>query len=86
MSQGKRKEAVEHFIQTVRFDPDHADTHNNLSMALVGAGQTNEAIIHYTEALRIHPGFAKPITILGMFWRIWEIVKEPLNSIARRWW
>ena len=57
--QGRTEEAVEHYLQALRINPDFAEAHNNLGNALSKQGHTGEAIEHYLQALRIQPDFAK---------------------------
>ena len=43
----------------------NARAHNHLGVALDDAGKTDEAIVHYHEALRLQPGLAEAHTNLG---------------------
>ncbi len=45
--------------------PKKARPHNSLGVALASQGRLDEAIGHYSEALRIKPGFAEAHTNLG---------------------
>jgi tetratricopeptide (TPR) repeat protein len=38
--------------------PDFASAHNNLGMILARQGRLEEAITHFSEALRIYPDYA----------------------------
>jgi Flp pilus assembly protein TadD len=57
--QGKVKEAIRHYEQALRLNPDYAEAHNNLGVALAGQGKLLEAIGHYEQALRIKPYHAE---------------------------
>jgi tetratricopeptide (TPR) repeat protein len=51
------KRAISHYTEALRFEPDHADVHNNLGVALANLGRIEEAIIHFSEAVRIKPEY-----------------------------
>jgi tetratricopeptide (TPR) repeat protein len=55
VSLGRVPEAIGHFEQALRIDPDLAEVHNNLGLVLVSLGRVPEAIGHYQQALRIRP-------------------------------
>ena len=54
---GKLMEAIDHFSEALRINPEHADTHNNIGIALAEQGRIAKAINHFSEALRINPAF-----------------------------
>jgi Flp pilus assembly protein TadD len=47
--------AVGYFEQALRINPDDADTHSSLGLALLQLGRTQEAAPHLEQALRIDP-------------------------------
>ena len=51
-------EAIRHYQEALRLEPDYADAHNNFGNALLKKGQVDEAIGHYQEALRLNPAGA----------------------------
>ena len=51
--QGSRAEAIAHYLEALRRNPDCVKAHYNLANALVEQGKIEEAINHYLEALRI---------------------------------
>src|SRR5438552_16221325 len=53
--QGKPADAIEHFRQALRIQPENAETHNNWGVALTQQGKPAEAIEHFRRALRIQP-------------------------------
>jgi tetratricopeptide (TPR) repeat protein len=56
---GKVAEAIAHYEQTVRLNPDSAEAHNNLAVALMQMGKLPEAVEHFKQALRIIPDLAE---------------------------
>ena len=63
--QGRTEEAVEHYLEALRINPDFAEAHNNLGNALKKQGHTEEAVEHYLEALRIKPDYVEAHNNLG---------------------
>jgi protein O-mannosyl-transferase len=49
------EEAISHYRESVRLNPDFVDAHYNLAVTLVQNGQIDEAISHYQESLRLKP-------------------------------
>jgi Flp pilus assembly protein TadD len=60
------EQAMTHFKEAVRLDPDYVEAHVNLGVALQRRGRLDEAIAQYREALRIAPGAAKARQNLGL--------------------
>jgi tetratricopeptide (TPR) repeat protein len=58
-NQEKTAEAIKHYGQAVRFDPQHAMAYNNLGHALATQGNLDEAIRHYQRALEINPRYTR---------------------------
>jgi Flp pilus assembly protein TadD len=58
-SQGKLEEAMGHYTEALRIEPDHVEAHNNLGNALASQGRLKEAMSHFSEALRIDPDDAE---------------------------
>ncbi len=56
---GHVPEAIRHYEQALRLDPDLADAHVNLANALMQSGRIPEAIEHYEQVLWVKPGFSK---------------------------
>ena len=56
----RRPEAVAHYEQALRINPNYAEAHNNLAVVLEGIpGRLPEALAHYEAALRINPDYAE---------------------------
>ena len=64
--QGKADEAIKHYLEALRINPEYEKAHNNLGNVLEKQGRRDEAIKHYLEAIRINPGFAKAHYNLGV--------------------
>jgi len=94
--QGKWEEAIGHFVEALRLNPDYTEAHNNLGLALDHEGRREEAVAHYREALRLNPSLAEPhnnlASVLAEEGKIQEAVAEyaealrlrPDDALARR--
>ena len=56
---GRIPEAIEHLEHALRVEPDFAEAHYNLGVALEQMGRIEAAIGHYEQALRIKPDYAE---------------------------
>jgi tetratricopeptide (TPR) repeat protein len=65
LQQSKEAEAIAHFEQALRFNPDYAEPHYNYGVALQQLGKVPEAIGHYEQALRLKPDMAEAHNNLG---------------------
>lgn len=65
-SRGNIDGAIAHYMEALRFKPDHAEVRNNLGMALMYRGKFEEAMNQYLEALRIKPNQAKVYNNMGV--------------------
>jgi tetratricopeptide (TPR) repeat protein len=63
---GQVSDAIGHYEQALRIQPDYAEAHNNLGNALVKEGKFRDAIGHYEQALRIQPDLADAHYNLGV--------------------
>jgi tetratricopeptide (TPR) repeat protein len=63
---GRTPEAIGHYEQALRLDPDYAEAHYSLANALVQTGRIQEAIGHYEQALRLNPDYAQAHCNLGL--------------------
>ncbi len=55
---GRPDEAIQHFEEALRLDPNYAEAHYNLGNALFREGRMEEARGHYERALQLIPEFA----------------------------
>jgi tetratricopeptide (TPR) repeat protein len=49
------EEAITHYREALRIQPDYAEAHYSLANALARQGELEEAELHYQEAVRIRP-------------------------------
>jgi lipoprotein NlpI len=66
MAGGRLEEAIAHFLEVVKINPNLPDAHHNLGLALTEKGKLDKAISHYSEALRIDPNRANTHNDLGI--------------------
>ena len=64
-SQRRAAEAVGHFEDALRVQPDSVDAHSNLGAALLNLGRVDEAITHLRRAIAIQPTAANAHNNLG---------------------
>ncbi len=62
---GRRGDAVEHFGEALRINPDYVEANNDLGWCLADAGLCGAAIPHFEAALRIKPDMAEARDNLG---------------------
>jgi tetratricopeptide (TPR) repeat protein len=55
----RASEAIEHYRESLRLNPENAGAHYNWGFALASEGRLPEAIEHYQQALRLKPDFAE---------------------------
>jgi len=75
--QGKIQEALTHFTEAVRTNPNYAEAHFNLGIALLRRGKIPEAIVYFNQALRINPKDARVHQNLGWSWQAKEKQRKP---------
>ncbi|MGP8200846.1 MAG: tetratricopeptide repeat protein [Limisphaerales bacterium] len=63
---GSLQEAMVHYQEALKLNPDNVDARNNLGNDLRQMGRVDEAIAHYQKALQIRPGFAAAHYNLGI--------------------
>ena len=63
---GRIEEAIAQYEQALRINPDYAQAHCALGMALAQAGKPQEAIREYEYALQLEPDFADAHVSLGV--------------------
>ena len=57
--QGKKTEALAHFRTALRINPEYANAHNNLGLALEAQGKDEAAQYHFVEASKINAKLKK---------------------------
>ena len=50
-------EAIGHYEQALRINPDYGEAHYNLGVALEKLDRRPEAVAHYQQALKLQPDF-----------------------------
>jgi tetratricopeptide (TPR) repeat protein len=68
-NQGRTNEAIRHFEEALRLQPDASEAHHihhNIGRALADSGRIADSIPHYREALRIRPDFPEAHNNLGL--------------------
>jgi len=53
--QGKAEEAIAHLYEAVRFDPNHAEAHYWLALALAHQSKFQQSLDHYKKAVHLKP-------------------------------
>ena len=52
---GRLPEAIEQFHEALRINPNDAETHDNLGLALLASGKAQESVPEFETALRLKP-------------------------------
>ncbi len=65
-TQGRTKEAIKHYSESLRLAPMYDLAHCNLGIALISEGEFPAASIHFSEALRIDPKNTDALNGLGI--------------------
>ena len=52
---GQPEEAMSSYRRALEIDPNHAEAHNVLGVALARAGRRDEALAHFEAAARLAP-------------------------------
>jgi tetratricopeptide (TPR) repeat protein len=66
LSQGRIDEAIARYREFVATDPDAAEGHNNLGVALMQAGRVDEAIASFQRSIALRPDAPKTLDNLGL--------------------
>jgi tetratricopeptide (TPR) repeat protein len=64
-SSGKFNEAVDHYREALRLQPDHAASHCNLGRLLASRGDLQAAATHYETAIELDPRLPEAYSNLG---------------------
>ena len=68
-------------MEALRISPHDAQSHNNLGVALAEQGRLEEAVVHFTEALRIDPNFKEAQRNLELSQ---ELMEKPSTGSERK--
>jgi tetratricopeptide (TPR) repeat protein len=66
---GKAQEAIHHFNEAVRLDPNNAEAHYSIALALATQGYVDRTLEHYARAMELRPSVDRsPVLhyLLGM--------------------
>jgi len=66
VEQGEHDEAIRHYIEALRLEPEFGKAHMNLANALARQGKFQDAMPHYTEAIRLEPASASAHSNMGV--------------------
>ncbi len=64
--QGRAEEAINHYLQALRSNPDYELAHYNLGNAYADQGKTKKVIEAFKQAIRINPDYAEAHYNLGV--------------------
>jgi tetratricopeptide (TPR) repeat protein len=64
-TEGKADQAIAHYEEALRLEPNYPLAQNNLGVALASQGKTDQAVAHYEEALRLTPNYVEARENLG---------------------
>jgi tetratricopeptide (TPR) repeat protein len=70
-ARGRPDEAIKHYKEALRINPDFEQANINIGLALLSQGKFDECVDYYQEVLRVKPDYAKVHNNLGaVFWRL----------------
>jgi tetratricopeptide (TPR) repeat protein len=79
-ARGRTDEAIKHFKEALRLNPDFEGAKINLGLALLTQGKFDECIDYYQEVLRVNPGYARVHNNLGaVLWRLGKIEEAAVH-------
>jgi len=81
--QGKHREAIREFQQTLALEPDKPDVYYNMGKALENSGQDGPAEAAYEKALSMRPDFTLPMNNLAVFRRQERNYQAALEMLKR---
>jgi len=79
----RSEEAIAHFSQAVRINPDFWQAHDNLGLALAENNKFEEAIKHFHQALSIQPNNAQTYNNLGLSLAKTGNLKEAIKHFSQ---
>jgi len=66
VSRGRMEEAIPHFREALRINPNLAEAHVSLGLALAHRQKLDEAVVHFRKAAKLKPGVAETHNSLGV--------------------
>jgi Tfp pilus assembly protein PilF len=84
-NEGRVDEAIFHYREALRIEPDYADAHFNLGNALTkngGPGRMDEAMQHLVEALRLRSNFAEAQEGIGIHYLLQGNAQEAISHLT----
>jgi tetratricopeptide (TPR) repeat protein len=57
-AEGKKEEAIPHYLAAIKINPAQQEAHSNLGVVLAAQGRNEEAVAHYLAAIKINPNYA----------------------------
>ena len=82
-AQGRRDEAIDHYMRALQLSPDYFVAHYNLGNVLARQGKLPEAIDHYERALQLSPDYAEAHYNLGNALASQGKLKEAIDHYER---
>jgi len=65
-NEGKPTEALAHFLEAIRLEPDFGDAYYNLGRTYADLGRLDEAVTAYRQSMSLRPDFAEAHNNLGI--------------------
>jgi tetratricopeptide (TPR) repeat protein len=81
--QDRTEEAIKHYLQALRSNPDYAKAHSNLGAAYDNSGMYKEAIEAYKKAIMIDSDFAVAHSNLGAVYDNSGMYKEAIEACKK---
>ena len=79
-ARGRPDEAIEHYKEALRLNPDFEQANINIGLALLSQGKVDECIDYYEKVLRLKPGYAKVHNNLGaVLWRLGKVEEATVH-------
>jgi tetratricopeptide (TPR) repeat protein len=79
-ARGRPDEAIKHYKEALRLNPDFEPPNINLGLALLSQGKFDECIDYYQEVLRVNPDYARVHNNLGaVLWRLGKIKEATVH-------
>lgn len=82
-TEGKRREAMIYFQNSLRIEPNQASIHSCLGVFFLEMDQANESVVHLEKALEIEPNFGDAHYNLGNTYMQMGRTKEALSHYNR---